>query len=229
MIQKMFPQARVARLDLDTVAKKKQSGTIIDQMNQGEIDILIGTQSVTKGYHFPKVTLVGIVWADLNMHFPMYNAVETTIQQLIQVAGRAGRQSEKSRVIIQCFDKHQAFHYLNEERYREFYEYEIKNREMIGYPPAAFLVDIEMRNSDEKNLAEEASDLADLLQKALIKNSLQIDVLGPVPAVVSRIKSVSIQKIYLKSSQRMEMIHLFAAVSQRLFASSIFFTMNPVS
>jgi primosomal protein N' (replication factor Y) (superfamily II helicase) len=229
IVQKMYPQARVARLDLDTVAKKKQSGGVIDGMNNREVDILIGTQSVTKGYHFPGVTLVGVVWADLNMHFPIYNAVETTIQQLIQVAGRAGRQSEKSQVIIQCFDQHEAFNYLNEEKYQQFYEYEIRNRTKISYPPVAFLADVEMRSMNQEQVASESQELVDLLQQVAEKNDLKVDVLGPVPAVVSKIKSVYIQKIFLKGEDRMAMINLFQAASQETFSSAVFFTMNPVS
>lgn len=229
IVQKIFPHARVARLDLDTVAKKKQSSETIERMNAGEIDILIGTQSVAKGYHFPGVTLVGIVWADLNMHFPMYNAVESTVQQLIQVAGRAGRQSEASRVIIQCFDDHKAFAYLNEERYQEFYQYEIENRQKIGYPPVAFLADIEMRNSDEKKLEQDAIRIVAQLEQFHTKKETTVMVLGPVPAVVSKIKSIHIQKIYLKGVDRMAMIQSFSALDFSAIKSAVFFTLNPVS
>jgi primosomal protein N' (replication factor Y) len=229
MIQALYPQARVGRLDLDTVAKKKKGASVVEQMNNREIDILIGTQSVTKGYHFPGVTLVGIVWADLNMHFPMYNAVEATVQQLIQVAGRAGRQSEKSQVIIQCFDQHVAFDYLNEEKYLEFYEYEIKNRMKIGYPPVASLAEIEMRHTDQALLNSESQTVVDIMLDLVKKHNLSVTVLGPVPAVVSKIKSVYIQKIFLKSADRKEMIQLFQSVSQQEYASDLFFTLNPVS
>jgi primosomal protein N' (replication factor Y) len=229
IIQQMYPEARVARLDLDTVAKKKQGESIVEKMLSGAIDILIGTQSVTKGYHFPGVTLVGIVWADLNMHFPMYNAVEITIQQLIQVAGRAGRQSEKSLVIIQSFAKHEAFKYLNEEKYQQFYEYEIKNRIKTGYPPCAALADIEMRNIDGIMLNKEAEQLAYNFEKIINRDNLEIMVLGPVPPVVSKIKAVYIQKIYLKGKDRKAMITLFRSISKANLKSEIAFTLNPVA
>ena len=229
IVEALYPRARVARLDLDTVAKKKQGGSVIEQMNNREIDILIGTQSVTKGYHFPGVTLVGIVWADLNMHFPMYNAVEATIQQLIQVAGRAGRQSEKSQVIIQCFDQHVAFEYLNEEKYSQFYEYEIKNRIKIGYPPVASLAEIEMRHADQELLNKESQLCVEIMIKLAETHHLPVTVLGPVPAVVSKIKSVYIQKIFLKGNDRKAMIQLFQSISQQKIAADLFFTLNPVS
>jgi len=92
ILQKMFPHATIARADMDTTTKKKQWQETIDQMYSGKIDILIGTQTITKGYDFRRVTLVGVLWADLNLNFPIFNAAETTLQQLIQVAGRAGRQ-----------------------------------------------------------------------------------------------------------------------------------------
>ncbi len=91
ILEKLFPSARIARADLDVTVNKKNWQATLQNFQDGELDILVGTQTITKGYHFPRVTLVGIVWADLNLHFPSYHASETTLQQLIQVAGRAGR------------------------------------------------------------------------------------------------------------------------------------------
>ncbi len=113
-MQKLFPQARIARADMDVTLKKKVFQQTLDDFHAGANDILVGTQTITKGFHFPHVTLVGILWADLNLSFPIFNAAETTLQQLIQVAGRAGRQRPESKVIVQSMIDHPIFGYLNE-------------------------------------------------------------------------------------------------------------------
>ena len=128
ILKKLLPEARIARADLDTTVNKKKWNETITAFEAGEIDILVGTQTITKGYHFPKVTLVGIHWADINLSIPMYNAAEVTLQQLIQVAGRAGRQSQESRVIVQTLINHPIFKHLNEKEYTNFYTHEIKKR-----------------------------------------------------------------------------------------------------
>ena len=95
ILEKIFPYARIGRADLDTTTKKKLWQETMEDFEAGCIDILVGTQTISKGFHFPRVTLVGVLWADLNLHFPVFNATETTLQQLIQVAGRAGRNHGK--------------------------------------------------------------------------------------------------------------------------------------
>ena len=117
ILEKLFPMAHIARADLDTSSKKKEWHKTIEQFNKGTIDIMVGTQTITKGYHFPKVTLVGILWADLNLNFPAYHAAETTLQQLIQVAGRAGRESAESLVLVQTMIDHPIFKFINEINY----------------------------------------------------------------------------------------------------------------
>ena len=96
ILEKLFPHARIGRADMDVSSKKTLWQQTMTDFENGAIDILVGTQTITKGFHFPNVTLVGILWADLNLHFPVYNAAETSLQQLIQVAGRAGRAREGS-------------------------------------------------------------------------------------------------------------------------------------
>jgi len=129
IIEELFPAAKIARADLDTTIRKKLWSQTIHDFEQGNIDILVGTQTITKGFHFPNVTLVGILWADLNLHFPIFNATETTLQQLIQVAGRAGRQHNESEVIVQTMSNHPVFNYLNETDYLKFYSSEIEKKE----------------------------------------------------------------------------------------------------
>ncbi len=226
ILQRLFPQAKIERADLDTTSKKKAWQQTVQDFYDKKIDILVGTQSITKGYHFPHVTLVGILWADVNLHFPIYNAAETTLQQLIQVAGRAGRQSENSKVIVQTMTPHAVFNYINEIDYLKFYTSEIAKRHDVGYPPAKHIAEIEIRCTHQQTVEKDADRIADFLISMADGDVL---VLGPVPAVVYRVQKTYCQKIFLKSINRTAMIQLFAAIDQDAFASSLFFTIDPVA
>jgi len=226
ILQRLFPHAVIQRADADTTAKKKVWQQTVQDFYDKKIDILVGTQSITKGYHFPHVTLVGILWADVNLHFPIYNAAETTLQQLIQVAGRAGRQSAGSKVIVQTMTPHKVFNFICEQDYLKFYASEIGKRHDVGYPPAKHIAEIEIRCQDQKKVEQDADAIADLLLDAA---SDDIHVLGPVPAVIYRVQKTYCQKIFLKCSDRSAMIQLFGSIDQNKFASSLFFTIDPVS
>ncbi len=188
------------------------------------IDILVGTQTITKGYHFPNVTLVGILWADLNLHFPMYNAAETCLQQLIQVAGRAGRTGKPSEVIVQTMTEHSIFNYLNEVDYPTFYDSQIVQRRETNYPPIMRLAEIELKYTDEHVIEQEVTELAKEL-RALNKN---VTVLGPARPPVHKVNHVHMRKIYLKSTSVQPMIALFGAIKRKKYKSSIYFTPNPL-
>lgn len=224
-LQKLFPQAVIARADADTTSKKRTWQQTVKEMMHGEIDILVGTQSITKGYHFPGVTLVGVLWADLGLHFPMYNAAETTLQQLIQVAGRAGRQSEESKVLVQTFDDHPIYQFINEQDYMNFYHYEIEKRDMVGYPPCKHIADIEIRHKEQKVVEQDAQSIAQQLQNQL---SDDVELFGPVSSIVYRVKGVFVQKIILKSLDRAKMIQLFNHLEKNDIKSSLFFMIDPV-
>jgi len=249
ILEKLFPHARIGRADLDTTRKKKLWQETLGAFQEKKMDILVGTQTITKGFHFPGVTLVGILWADLNLHFPIYNATETTLQQLIQVAGRAGRQSEKSTVIVQAMSNHPAFAYLNEIDYLKFYAKEVQNRQMLLYPPHSKLAELELKHTDEQTIDTEAAQLTAFLlseaQKSAFnlhqssagqaaitsseKQKYQVLILGPAEPPVSRIKRTYIRKIYLKSSSRASIEALFIAASRFNLKSKLFYTPNPSS
>lgn len=229
ILQKLFPSARIERADLDTTTKKRSWAQTVEQMQQGEIDILVGTQSITKGYHFAGVTLVGVLWADLNLHFPVYNAAETTLQQLIQVAGRAGRQSQESLVIIQAFDEHAIFKFLDETMYLQFYEHEIATRVEVGYPPYKHIAEIELKGSQQNLVAKEAREVVSWLQAHALQQKKDLQVLGPIQSLVYKVKSVYSQKLYIKSFVRADMINMFAQMPKQNLKSSIFFTIDPVA
>ncbi len=228
ILQQLFPAARIGRADLDTTTKKKVWQQIMHDFESGMLDILVGTQTITKGFHFPRVTLVGILWADLNLHFPIYNATETTLQQLLQVAGRAGRQSEHSLVIVQAMVQHPIFNYLNEINYLTFYTHELRARKEVGYPPCKRLVEIELKHTDEAILDQEAHNIVYLLSNKQKQHNFDIQILGPAKPLVYKIKNVHTRKIYLKGNNIKEIIALFQMIKQSQYTSKLFFTPNPM-
>ena len=229
ILEQLFPHARIGRADMDVSAKKKLWQETMQAFEQGTLDILVGTQTITKGLHFPNVTLVGILWADLNLHFPVYNAAETALQQLIQVAGRAGRAREGSLVIVQTMMQHPIFNYLNETDYIKFYDYESNNRLMVGYPPMLRLVELELKHSDEQIIEDESMKLARLLLHIIQEKKLGITVLGPAKPPVAKIKNTHSRKIYLKSSSMGQLIQLYKMIDSATLRSHIFFTPNPTN
>lgn len=222
IFQELFPHARIARADLDSTSKKKTWHKTVEQFEQGELDILIGTKSVTKGYHFPFVTLVGILWADLNLHFPAYNAAETTLQQIIQVAGRAGREHEKSTVIVQVLHDHQIFQYVNEERYLEFCKEELAMRQMAKYPPALRLASIELRHKDVVQLEADALAVCDQLQQYNKELKLEVAILGPSLPVVFKIQDYEMRHILLKAQSFGALHKLLQQIDRSAYVSEIF-------
>ncbi len=228
IINKLFPQARVERADMDTTTNKKKWQQIMADFESGVIDILVGTQTITKGYDFPRVTLVGIIWADLNLHFPSYNAAETTLQQLIQVAGRAGRHTQKSLVIVQAMEQHTIFDYINEKNYPLFYTFEQEVRKEVGYPPFVRFAHITLKHTTEATIEKEAQHIASFLLADAHKNKTDLRVLGPAKPAVHKIKNAYTRTIILKSSSIKTIIDAFKSVPSTI-ESQLFFDPNPLS
>lgn len=228
IFEKLFPQARIARADLDSTLKKKEWQKTVERMQNGTLDILIGTQTVTKGYHFPKVTLVGIIWADLNLHFPVYNATETTAQQLIQVAGRAGRQTQESLVIVQTMARHLVLEYLNEIDYMKLYELELALRNEVRYPPVIRFAEIELRHEDEQIIDEYAQTVINSAHTFIEQEKYSIQMLGPSKPPIHKIKNIYSRKIYAKSNSIAQLIKLYNFLQKKRGKVSMYFTPNPL-
>lgn len=199
IVQKMFPEAKIARADLDSTKQKREWLKTAEQFKQGELDILIGTQLITKGYHFPNVTLVGIVWADLGLSIPDYHTRETVLQKLIQVAGRAGRELNESEVIIQALSHDPLFDTISEDHYEGFCEAELAVRQELHYPPFGRFVQLECIHSDEIILMRETAMLAGQLRQLAREHNLNITIMGPVEPVVKKIAGAEARHIFLKS------------------------------
>ncbi len=228
ILEKLFPNARIGRADLDATRNKKKWQHTLNSFYNRELDILVGTQTITKGYHFPYVTLVGILWADNNLHFPVYNAAEVTLQQLIQVAGRAGRQSPESLVIVQTLIRHPIFAYLSETDYLKFYDYELAYRQSLGYPPCLRFAELELRHTDSHILDTEAEQCARAFDALIENKNLSVTMLGPAQPPVHTIQGVSMRKIYLKGPSMTELITLYNKLKDKEFTSKLFFTPNPL-
>ena len=165
-LRKLFPEARVSRMDSDTLKRKEDYRRILGDFRTGKIDLLIGTQMIAKGLHFPNVTLVGIIHADLSLHIPDFRAGERTFQLLTQVAGRAGRGDVEGEVIVQAFTPfHPAIQYARRHDFLGFYDQEIEFREQLKYPPCSRIALLLLKGRNEEKVALSADHLRTELEK----------------------------------------------------------------
>ena len=191
----MYPAARVQRMDLDTTRTKNAYQTILGEFEQGNTDILVGTQMISKGLDFDRVSLVGIFDADRMIHFPDFRAAERAFQMLTQVSGRAGRREKKGLVLIQTGNTQQSLlHKVVANDYMGYYNDEIKEREGYFYPPFTRVISLTVKH-EEQNKAEKAAHfLADKLLEKLGKAR----VLGPEKGMVERVRNKFLYDILLK-------------------------------
>ena len=194
-IHKLFPEASTIRMDIDTVTKKNSHEEILNTFKNENIDILIGTQMVVKGHHFPNVTLVGVIVADGSLNLDDYRAVERTFQTLVQVAGRAGRE-EKGKVIIQTYNPdHYAITYAQKQDYDLFYNAEQTLRKMLKYPPFCDIILIRFQGENINEIQKISNLVYQKINK--IKND-DIDIYKPVPSPIDKIKNKYRWRLILK-------------------------------
>jgi primosomal protein N' (replication factor Y) len=208
-LAKLFPHARTVRMDSDVLKRKEDYRRILGDFRVGKIDILVGTQMIAKGLHFPNVTLVGIIYADLALHQPDFRAGERTFQLLTQVAGRAGRGDIEGEVVVQAFTPfHPAIQFARRHDFESFYAQEMEFREQLKYPPVGRIALLTLKGRNEEKVRFSADYLKQELQKAMvgIKDLVQA---GPAPAPLLRAETYYRYQIMLRA-QRM------AALSQRL-------------
>ncbi len=200
-VARLFPAARLARLDFDATRKRGSAGAILGAFRDGETDILLGTQMVTKGFDFPLVTLVGIIVADLQLYLPDFRAAERTFQLLTQVAGRAGRGDRAGEVILQTYDPdHPALRCAAAQDFEMFYEQEAAERRELRYPPFGYLVEVEVRGARQERVIREAKALFDSLSS--VARGLDVELLGPAPKPISRIKGSERWHILIRGGSR---------------------------
>lgn len=186
-LYKLFPEARVLRMDVDTTKHKGAHEEILETFGAGQADILLGTQMIAKGLDFPNITLVGVLSADTSLHLPDYRAAERTFQLLTQVSGRAGRHDKLGEVIIQTYTpEHYAIELAKTQEYEPFYEREMFLRRRSNYPPYYFVALIQLSHEDVMMAAEYAGRVADWLRGNL---SNQVAIIGPTTASIARLQN----------------------------------------
>lgn len=187
-VKKYFNNAGILRMDVDTTRDKHSYERIYNTFKNGEADILIGTQMVSKGLDFKNVTLVGILAADMSINIPDYRAAERTFQIITQVAGRAGRGDKQGEVLIQTYTpQHYSLQYAVNYDYEGFYEKEFTVRAMMKYPPFGKLLLIN-GTSKKEDLLKNFMHKITMMIKPLVESCLDIEILGPIPCMISKVK-----------------------------------------
>jgi primosomal protein N' (replication factor Y) len=198
-LAKLFPQARVRRMDSDTMKRKDDYRKTLGDFRAGRIDILVGTQMIAKGLHFPNVTLVGIIHADSALHQPDFRAGERTFQLLTQVSGRAGRGDVEGEVFVQAFTPfHPAIQYARRHDYAGFYDQEMEFREQLKYPPVNRVALLTLRGRNEDKVKFSADHLKRELEKGLGEFK-DLIVAGPAPAPLLKAESFYRHQIMLRA------------------------------
>ena len=188
-IEKIFPHARIQRMDSDTTSRKGTQEKILRALEMREIDILIGTQMITKGHDFPFITLVGVISADTSLNMPDFRAAERTFQLITQVAGRGGRGNTPGEVIIQTFNPdHYALKHAQNHDYKAFYEEEIDFRKALQYPPFGRIINLRLSSIKKDALIEEARLLGKSAKKLSALRGNIAEIIGPAESPLAKIR-----------------------------------------
>jgi primosomal protein N' (replication factor Y) len=200
MVKKIWPQARVLRLDSDVARGPDAYFQIWETFSERRADILVGTQLVARGLDLPAVTCVGVVDADLPLHFPDYRSAENTFSLVVQVAGRAGRDGRPSSVIVQTSNpEHYSLRCAASGDYEGFYAAELPSRKAFTFPPFADLAVLTRSDNDDSRAAASAREAAESIATGLLKDGIEgIRVMGPSPAFIHRLRGEYRWQVTLK-------------------------------
>ena len=226
-VRKTYPKARVKRFDADSTARKNAHQQILEEFEQQKIDILIGTQMVSKGLDFPNVTLVGVIAADTALNLPDFRASEQTFSLLTQVAGRSGRAELEGKVVIQTYmPEHYCIEAAQKHDYLDFYAQEVVARDALRYPPFAHVATLLLRGKDEQAVIEAAHAARDQLEiwqedqghTSRMPNVKEttVEVLGPAPAPLSKIEGKFRWHLLLRSTDAKKIGRLFKRFTEEL-------------
>ncbi|MDD4188059.1 MAG: primosomal protein N' [Bacilli bacterium] len=195
-VREKYPQAKVIRMDADTTTKKGSHEKIITMIENEEVDIILGTQMISKGLDFPKVTLVGVINADDSLNIPDFRSGEYTFSLLHQVSGRAGRSKIPGEVIIQTFNSDdKTLNFVKQNDYLNLYNYEMNIRRLLKYPPYFYLTSIKITSKDYKEASSEATNVLNYLKRSL---NNEVIILGPTTAAMFKINNIYRFQIILK-------------------------------
>jgi primosomal protein N' (replication factor Y) len=210
-LKELLPTARILRMDSDTTSGKGSHERLLSKMNDGSADILVGTQMIAKGHDFPEVTLVGVVNAEASLGMPDFRAAERTFQLLSQVIGRAGRGENPGRVVIQAADtEHYAIKSAAEHDAAGFYRQELEFRREAGYPPFVFLAAFAISGLVEQTVTDHADQAARLLMQLKNELKIRVEILGPAPSPIYRLRNRFRRQILLKCASRADLHRLIA-------------------
>lgn len=202
-LQARFPDARIGRVDRDSVRRKGSLADLLGRFAGGDLDILVGTQMIAKGHDFPRVTLVGVISADVGLGLADFRAAERTFQLLTQVAGRAGRGEQAGEAIIQTlYPEHYSVQMAVRQDYPVFFAKEVEFRRGMRYPPIVAMVNVIARGRTLEQAMELAGDLA---RRVRAEAPESVTVLGPAPAPMGRLRGEHRVQIFLKGARRVDM------------------------
>ena len=219
-VKKEFPEASIIRMDVDTVSKKNSHEEILNKFKKENIDILIGTQMVVKGHHFPNVTLVGVIEADSSLNIDDFRANERTFQILTQVAGRAGREQLPGKVVVQTYNPNSfAIELSKGQNYDLFYKTEIELRKQLNYPPFCDIIVVGFSGRDNNEISKLSTYVYKLLKTNL--ENYNIKVFMPMPAPIDKIKNRYRWRIVAKGKVTSEVNIVINKCLQKVYNSGI--------
>jgi|TARA_B100001094_G_scaffold317360_1_gene359660 primosomal protein N' (replication factor Y) len=216
VLRKLFPNANVTRMDSDALKRKEDYRRILGDFRRGKIDILVGTQMIAKGLHFPRVTLVGIVYADTGLHLADFRAGERTFQLLTQVAGRAGRGEVEGEVVVQTFSPvHPAIQFSRRHDYEGYFEAEMEFREQLRYPPFTRAAMLTLRGRNEEKVSFSADHVKKQIEP-LTESMDDLQISGPAPAPLLRAETFYRYQLMLRTGRMSELSRHLAGITAGL-------------
>jgi len=223
IIQGEFPGYRIFRLDQDTARKKDTAAELIEKMEKREIDILLGTQMVSKGFDFHGVTVAGIIMADIGLNMPDFRSTERVFSLLLQLAGRSGRGEENGKVIIQTLNEtNPIYDYLKKQDYTGFYRSELDIRRMLDYPPFSRLARIVFRGRNEEEVSKTADRVGEEIERLLFSEKPEVMKLGPAQAPFVKIGGNYRYHIILKGRRLSELQKLLNEIMANYRSKSVY-------
>ena len=229
-IKKFFPDKKTVRIDIDSMKGENIYFRMYEVIKKKEVDILVGTQMVAKGFDFPEVTFAGAVSVDTILNLPDFRAEERVFQLLTQVAGRTGRGEKKGRVVIQTFNpESEAIKYIKNYSIDEFYKNQLKIRKSAGYPPFTNLLQVIISDVDEKKCVKRAEKVREEAEKWIkARNAAGIEILGPAPAPLSKIRNKYRYSIIFKSREKRQ-INFIGKTIKKSVKAGVQVIVDPVS
>lgn len=224
ILTQRFPEARIVRVDLDSSKNKKAWPEVLKDVLAGKVDILVGTQSIAKGYHFPNVTLIGVIWADLDFNFPSYDAQEIAVQRLLQISGRTGRGDKSGLVILQAMESLKILEGLDESKYETFCQKELEMRQMAQFPPFYKFYQVQLFGKNADIVENEAGLVAgNILSVAKDLGFDGVSLIGPFKPPIYKVDGIEIRELLVKGDYFAKISRILGKADFSLLKSKVAF------